>query len=264
MSRGPDPGLPVTTTDALVGQITDEQMAAYRRDGFVRLRSMLTRSEAARFADAAVRAQQRIADFHGKATFAQLLSVWQDDDVLRELTLHPRLARSATQLAGVPLRLWHDQLLIKAPHNGAATHFHQDAPYWPHMGCRHALSAWVALVDVPVEKGCMTFLPGSQDHVGLRPQDLTEPGDLFTVAPDLRWHERVTLPLRAGDCTFHNSCTAHTAGANETDDPRIAHVVVYLAAETRYDGRSHPISDPLALPVGEPLEHPMFPRLPLG
>jgi len=256
----------VATTDAPsdgpVCPVTDEQVAAYRRDGFVRVRSVLTRSEAARLADAAARAQRQIADFHGRATFAQRLSVWQHDDTLRELTLHHGLAAAATRLAGVPLRLWHDQLLIKAPHNGAATHFHQDAPYWPHTGCRHALSAWVALVDVPVEKGCMSFLSGSQNHVGLRAQDLTDPDDLFAVAPDLRRHERVTLPLRAGDCTFHNAWTAHTAAANETGDPRIAHVVIYMDAETRYDGRPHPVTDLLGLPVGEPFEHGHFPDLP--
>ncbi len=262
MTIEPDPPVEVHPRDVPVETVTDEQVAAYRRDGFVRVRSVLTRSEAARFADAAVLAQQRIADFHARATFAQLLSVWRQDDVLRELTLHPDLARIATRLAGAPLRLWHDQLLIKAPHNGSATHFHQDAPYWPHEAGRPALSAWVALVDVPVEKGCMTFLPGSQDHTGLRAQDLTDPGDLFAVAPDLRWHERVTLPLQAGDCTFHNAWTAHSAGANETDDPRIAHVVIYLDAQTRYDGRPHPISDPLDLPVGAPFDHELFPRLP--
>ena len=68
--------------------------------------------------------------------FNQYVNVWRQNDVLRELTLDPRLAAAATALAGVPLRIWHDQLLIKPPHNGAATEFHQDAPYWPHAGSR--------------------------------------------------------------------------------------------------------------------------------
>jgi phytanoyl-CoA hydroxylase len=51
--------------------------------------------------------------------------------------------------------------------------------------------------------------------------------------------------------------------ANETDDPPIAHVIVYMDAETRYDGRPHPISDPLGLPVGAPFEHELLPDLPI-
>jgi len=248
--------------EAVTTSVGPDVIEAFRRDGFVRVPNVLTPEQAARFADAATAARSRIADFHGRATFAQLLSVWRQDDVLRGLTLHPALAAIATQLAGVPLRLWHDQLLIKAPHNGAATHFHQDAPYWPHQGSRCALSAWVALVDVPVEKGCMSFLPGSHDRQDLRSQNLEDADDLFSLAPDLRWAARVTLPLRAGDCTFHNAYTAHTAGPNQTDDPRIAHVVIYVDTETTYTGRRHPITDPLELAVGEHLDHELFPLLP--
>ncbi|MEH1129512.1 phytanoyl-CoA dioxygenase family protein [Micromonospora sp. CPCC 206061] len=43
----------------------------------------------------------------------------------------------------------------------------------------------------------------------------------FRLAPELAWQERVTVPLRAGDCTFHNAYLAHTATPNLTDDPRI-------------------------------------------
>ena len=127
-----------------------------------------------------------------------------------------------------------------------------------------ALSAWVALVDVPVEKGCMTFMPGSHDRLDLRPQNLEDPEDLFTVAPDLRWHERVTLPLRAGDCTFHNAYTAHTAAPNDTDDPRIAHVVIYMDADTSFTGRPHPITDELDLADRRRARSTtrLFPRLP--
>jgi ectoine hydroxylase-related dioxygenase (phytanoyl-CoA dioxygenase family) len=78
-------------------------------------------------------------------------------------------------------------LLVKEPHNNVATEFHQDRPYWPHSGDRLPLSAWIALVDVPPERGCMTFLPGTQHRTGLRPQDLHSEEDLFSLDPSLRW-----------------------------------------------------------------------------
>ena len=242
--------------------LDDETISAYRRDGVVRIRNIIGADEAARFADAAVAATTGADDYSkGSAIFNQYVNVWQQNDVLRELTLDPRLAAAATALAGVPLRIWHDQLLIKPPHNGAATEFHQDAPYWPHAGSRHSLSAWIALVDVPVERGCMTFIPGSQDHQNLRSQDLSDRDDMFRAAPDLRWEERLTIPLRAGDCTFHNSYLAHSATPNLTDDPRIAHVVIYMDAETTLDGRGHVVTDGLGLQAGDPLDHELFPRV---
>ncbi|MFD5315313.1 phytanoyl-CoA dioxygenase family protein [Streptomyces sp. NPDC127098] len=243
------------------GTLTEEQVARYRHDGFVHLPGVVSRPDAARWAKAALAARERLADHHSGATFTQLLQLWRHDEELRELTLDPGLAAIATRLAGVPLRLWHDQLLIKEPHNGAATEFHQDQPYWPHVGSRHALSAWVALVDVPAERGCMTFIPGSQRLTGLRAQDLTDQDDLLNLAPELRFRPRVTVPLRAGDCTFHDSRLAHTATPNHTDDPRVAHVVIYVDADTRLAPEpAHPVTEPLGLAPGDRLPDAHFPR----
>ena len=253
----------MTTTEptALV-TLDEETISAYRRDGVVRIRNIIGRDEAARFAAAALATSGRADDnYEGSKIFNQYVNVWQQNDVLKELTLDPRLAAAATALAGVPVRIWHDQLLIKAPHNGAATEFHQDAPYWPHAGSRASLSAWIALVDVPVERGCMTFIPGSQNHQDLRSQDLSDRDDLFRAAPDLRWEERLTIPLQAGDCTFHNAYLAHSATPNLTDDPRIAHVNIYFDAAATYTGAGHIVTDGLGLTVGAPLEHDLFPRV---
>ncbi|MGI8457667.1 MAG: phytanoyl-CoA dioxygenase family protein [Propionibacteriaceae bacterium] len=236
---------------------------SYRRNGFVQVRGVLGPAEVERYAAAATEAYE-----HGTAlnaadpTFKQVVNTWRQDPVLGELTLHPGLAAAATQLAGIPLRLWHDQLLMKRPHNHAATQYHQDAPYWPHADCRHSLSAWVALVDVPLERGCMSFIPGQQDRTDLRAVDLTDATDLFGVAPDLIFAPRVTIPLRAGDVTFHHGYTPHTANPNDTDDPRLAHVVIYVDRNLTFDGRPHVCTAALGLEVGQTLPDDAFPPLP--
>jgi ectoine hydroxylase-related dioxygenase (phytanoyl-CoA dioxygenase family) len=109
----------------------------------------------------------------------------------------------------------------------------------------------------------MTFLPGTQVLTGYRPQDLRDEEDLFTVNPSLRWLPRVTVPLRAGDATFHSSYTGHMALPNRTDQARLAHVVIYMDAETRYAGTPHVVTDPLGLAPGDRLDGATFPR-PLG
>jgi phytanoyl-CoA hydroxylase len=186
-----------------------EIVDSYRRNGFVQLRGVLSAAEVERFAAAAREAYERGSALNPTdQTFKQVVNVWREDPVLRELTFHARLAAAATELAGLPLRLWHDQL--------------------PHARSRHSLSAWVALVDVPVARGCMTFLPGQQDRHDIRAVDLTDRTDLFEAAPELVYAPRVTLPLRAGDVTFHNGYTPHTANANDTDEVRLAHVVIYV------------------------------------
>ena len=250
----------VTTPAATLGA---DQIEQYRRDGFLRVPGVLTSTEVAHYRAAAERSLTELRALNpDRPTFTQVVNVWRDDPAMAELTLHPGLAALATQLAGMPLRLWHDHMLVKQPHNGAATEFHQDAPYWPHAGSRHWLSAWVALVDVPVERGCMSFLPGQHHRADLRAADLTDAHDLMTVAPDLVYAPRVTLPLRAGDATFHHGLTPHTANANATDDARFAHVVIYMDAETWFDGRDHPVTTGADLEVGEAFPDALCPRLP--
>jgi phytanoyl-CoA hydroxylase len=249
---------PLTTPDSL----DDSLIQAYQTQGFTRVSGILSKEEAADYYTIALDIMDREKDPMGGRVFTQIVNVWQKDDQIRPLTLHPNVAAVAERLAGVPLRLWHDHLLIKQPHNQAPTEFHQDQPYWPHANSTNSLSAWIALCDVPVERGCMTFIPGSHQRTDLASQNLRDPEDLLNKAPDLRWQPRVTLPLQAGDCTFHHSRCAHMAGSNLTDDPRVAHVIIYMDATTTYLSQSHVVTDPLNLTEGALLEEPFFPRLP--
>ncbi|MBC8136814.1 MAG: phytanoyl-CoA dioxygenase family protein, partial [Fibrella sp.] len=233
-----------TTADNL----TADKIVSYRERGFVHIPGIITEEEAAHFYEAALAfSKQPRENVYGGSIFTQLVNVWQESDTLRTLTRHRNIAAVATKLAGVPLRLWHDQILIKQPHNNAATEFHQDQPYWPHANSTNPISAWVALCDVPVEKGCMTFLPGSQKRTELPAQNLGDDKSLFGIAPDFVWNERITVPLKAGDCTFHHGRCAHMATPNFTDDPRVAHIVIFMDADTTYTGAHHIVTDPLGL-----------------
>ncbi len=241
--------------------LSAEKIEFYRRNGFVHIPQIITREEAGHFRKAAVAASERLEANSHSSIFRQCINVWCHDEEMRRLTMHPNVAGVATRLAGVRLRLWHDQILIKAPKNSTPTEFHQDQPYWPHANSANPLSIWIALCDVPVERGCMTFIPGSQRWNELPPQNLSDPQSLMQICPELQWEPRVTVPLRAGDCTFHHGRVAHMATPNLTDEPRVAHVVIFMDEATTYVAKKHPITDPLGLKPGEALDHELFPLL---
>ncbi|MFW6060788.1 MAG: phytanoyl-CoA dioxygenase family protein [Phycisphaeraceae bacterium] len=245
----------LTTPDNL----TAERVDTFRRDGFVHVPNIISKEEAARFHDAALNIVETRESRAQDGVFSQHVNVWEYDPTMRELTRHPNVARVAEALTGVQLRLWHDQILAKKPHNNVATEFHQDQPYWPHDNSPNPISAWIALCDVPVERGCMTFLPGSHRRTDLAAQNLRDAESLFTICPDLRWSPRVTLPLRAGDCTFHHGRCAHMATPNFTDQTRVAHVVIYIDATTTFSGKGHVCTNDLDLTPGQLLEGERFP-----
>jgi ectoine hydroxylase-related dioxygenase (phytanoyl-CoA dioxygenase family) len=248
--------MPNATSD----ELSFEAVSFYRENGFVRVRGIISEAEADTFREAALDFAQRNHK-PMRNIFDQHVNVWTQDERMRELTFHPAIAQAAQVLSGQSLRLWHDQILIKQPHNNAATEFHQDQPYWPHSDSPNPISCWVALCDVPVERGCMTFLPGSHIRTDLESQNLGDASSLFSLAPDLQWGERVTVPLRKGDCTFHHGRCAHMATPNMTDEPRVAHVVIFMNEDTRYKARPHIVTDPLGLAAGQVIEGELFPRL---
>ncbi len=239
--------------------VTSAMKETYQRDGFVHIPSIISREEASIFRAAAISATERLGAISDNAMFRQSVNVWREDEVMATLTRHPNIAAAAEQLAGVALRLWHDQILIKPALNSKPTEFHQDQPYWPHSQSAHPISAWIALVDVPVERGCMTFIAGAQGRTQLPPSNLAAQSGLFDLAPDLMWEQRITVPLKAGDCTFHHGRCPHMATPNFTQEARVAHVVIFVDATTVYNGSSHVVTDPLGLMAGTQLQGEMFP-----
>jgi len=248
-----------------VANLPDETIQAYRRDGFVHVRGIISQNEVAAYREVALELQHKLKshtkDRVAEKIFTQLVNVWRDDDRIKRLTMHANVASVATKLAGVKLRLWHDQILIKQPKNNAPTEFHQDQPYWPHAHSPNPITAWIALGDVPVERGCMTFIPDSHQRADLTVQNLADARSLFTICPELQWAQRVTVPLRAGDCTFHHGRCAHMATPNFTDKARVAHAIIFMDEGTIYSGQQHVVTDPLGLKAGEPLAGEKFPRL---
>jgi ectoine hydroxylase-related dioxygenase (phytanoyl-CoA dioxygenase family) len=257
-----------TTAQAAPALVVDPAtIAAYRRDGFAVLRGVLTPAEVAHYRAASLAvtevppSAQRASGSAYSRAFTQVVNIWRTNDTLKQLTFHPRVVAAMRQFTGVPMRLWHDHILTKAPRNGQASEFHQDQPYWPLGREMRAISAWMALGDTPVEHGCMSFIPGSHQLRNIPRQSLTDATSLMGLCPELTYAPRVTIPLRAGDITFHDGFTAHFAGANQLEVPRVAHVVIAIEASARFQGGGHVVTDPLGLRPGDALPESVCPGI---
>ncbi|WP_444947898.1 phytanoyl-CoA dioxygenase family protein [Micromonospora ureilytica] len=225
------------TGPATADRLTDDMIAEYHAQGFLKVPQVLTPDEVTRFREASEQliAREGAQVWGSSENELQVHYVdhaWLKDDTLRELVLHPVLTNLAKRLARSPLRVYGSDVLTKPPHRTLPTIIHDDEAGLPLSGLSNTLTAWVALVDVPVERGCLTYLPGSH----LRP-DANRQLHMATFAdyrpleelwPDFPWEPRVTVPLRSGDVSFHNYRTIHLAGTNDTDIARMGHGVVYM------------------------------------
>lgn len=252
---------PGTTVDAQHEHIT----ADFREHGFAHVPNLLTDEEVTRFRSAAVGTieEQSKEDKDFGTGIVATTDAWEHQPTLRELALHPRIGALAHQVAGMPLRVWGGEVLVKPPHETATTGWHDDLTFTL-LDSRLTFNIWIALVDVPAERGCLTFLPHSHHRAGPERVDISEQyadpdGYLFTRWPQLTWSPRVTVPLRAGEATIHHNRTAHSAGANTTDTARVSFLLTFTDADATY--RPLPGYDPLPLQPGQALPDQRYPRV---
>ncbi|WP_285777160.1 phytanoyl-CoA dioxygenase family protein [Microtetraspora sp. NBRC 13810] len=237
------------------GMLSDQAVARYHDQGFLHVPQLLTPAEVAEFLEEGKRHfALEEARTHGPNEGVRtheldegLVVEWVnhaglDNDVLRRLSCHPRIAEVAETLAGGPLRLFKSDLYRKKAES-TLTPIHHDEVFFP-FSARSALTAWVALVDVPAEKGCLSFIPGSHRVVvppsaDKDPMDaLVEAEDPFSRWPELAYQPFVTVPVRAGDVTFHHGRIAHWAGANRTDSTRFSLITIYMDAAATFQATS--------------------------
>ena len=227
--------LPELTT---VYPVTDEQVAAFAADGFVRLAQVATREEAAAYRAPIATAVERLStetrplaerDSYGMA-FLQVMNLWRHDPHVARFVLARRFAGVAARLLGVPrVRLYHDQALFKEP-GGGYTPWHQDAMYWPLDGAR-CLTMWMPLVDITPAHGGLAFATGS--HVDGPLSDIgisdasEEHFDRLLAERGTRVDEPVAM--QAGDASFHSGWTVHRALGNSSTAMREVMTVIWFA-----------------------------------
>jgi ectoine hydroxylase-related dioxygenase (phytanoyl-CoA dioxygenase family) len=260
--------------------LTQQQIAEYRENGHVYLPGVCSREEVAQFEPVITDASNRFStetrpieerDVFGQA-FTLVGGLWNRDEAVARFTLAKRFARIAAELMGVEgVRLFHDVSINKEA-GGRYTPWHQDAYYWP-MDTPHNITMWMPLLDITHEMGGLNFASGSQ-HEGHLGDGISTDSQAFyddLIAKrgfPVVSHAQQQGVLRAGDATFHNGWTLHSAPANNSDRARRIMTVVYYADGVRtYADMGNPYREsdfknfmPGAVP-GELAESPLNPRL---
>lgn len=244
-------------------QLTEEQIRSYRTNGFIVIEDFLSPEELEHWRKVVMeavreRAGQKMpgsmvkvgdddginedAEYFGKV-FDQLLNLWQTHDGVRELMLDRRIGEMAAKLACVEgIRIWHDQALFKRPWANP-TAWHLDTPFWSFYD-RNALSIWVALDDATLENGCLYFIPGSFQETTFENSGIGKNMDgIFTIYPQFMTVNSVSVPMKAGSCSFHNGLTIHGAGANMTSGYRRAMTCAYMPDGNTFNGQKNILPD---------------------
>lgn len=238
--------------------LTDADIAAYHRDGFLAVANVLTASEVAG-------ARQALDDLiHGRikgyddlqpepefrdewphlspeARADRIRKLWlfcEHEPRLRTLaTTNPVIQKILARLLGEPCRLIQDMALLKPPFIGTEKPWHQDMAYFGWSPPEKVLGIWIALDPATAENGCMHVLPGSHrdgpvPHVHAR--DCQIPDERVAVERD------VIVPLAPGGALFFSSLVHHGTPPNNSPNRRWALQFHYAGdSATPIDRREH-------------------------
>ena len=221
--------------------LTEDKIKSYNDFGFVKIENVIEKEylpEVRKIIQSAVllRKGKDERELKDKSQYEQSLLqcgflCW-DFPAMKEFVFAKRFAGIVRDLMKADhIRLWHDQALFKEP-GGRITDAHQDCSYWPIAEPHYTATMWLALTDVPIEKGCLYFYPHTNDP------NLKEYVDIFKNPHQpklLKETEKVFVPLKAGDATFHSGLTFHGAGNNQTKEMREAMTIIYIKDGVTFD-----------------------------
>jgi len=237
--------------------IIDQRQVARLRDGL----DAIIHCRTGREAELICRSQD---DPAASKRLTYLQGAWMIDEAIHDLVFHPAITVAAAQLLGTPrVRFWHDQVFAKPPRQGGNVAWHQDYSYWKRATPSQHLTFWIGLDDSTLENGCLHVVPGSHRWGLLEMEDLM--GDMEGVRKQLppeRAAKFSPQPLEqpAGTCSIHHDHTIHGSYRNESDRPRRAIILNYMADGTRSDAADGKLMDGFNLvPKGEVIRGRLFP-----
>jgi len=220
--------------------LTDEQIAFFQENSFIKLKGVLSPGAVLRLRGELVRllaeAFDTSLDGGARNSFLSLEMVWLENPLVRAYVLSERIARISTELLGVSgVRLYHDNVLSKEPGCGR-TPWHYDDHHFP-LATNEVVTAWIPAQPIPLAMGPLAF---------------AMPMDAYKLAQDVPFNKTDTsydrqvaevfranrvavdeTPFAMGEVSFHHNLNFHTAAANRTDRSRVVLANTYFVDGAR-------------------------------
>lgn len=216
------------------GHLSQAQIDAYWRDGFLFPINGLETGEAARY----------------RTEIEAIERDWRDNGLPLPLNTYKRInahlvmpmvdkiARTKAILdvvegiLGPDILLFSGEFFIKEPRTKQVVTMHQDLTYWGLGAIDGLVTVWVPLSPATAQSGCMEFVAGSHKNAILPHADSFDENNLLSrgqeVVVDVAPEDKTLIELRPGQISLHHGLTIHGSGPNVSDDRRIACVLRYI------------------------------------
>lgn len=236
-------------------RFTDEEVAAYHRDGYFLARGLFDAEEMSRLLAYAQKDPNLSQSAYGRkdATGQETkLALWNSvgDNLYSMFARCPRIVDRMEQMLGGEVYLYHMKMMLKEPRVGGAWEWHQDYGYWYNNGCLYPLlaSCLIAVTPSNRENGCLQVIPGTH-HFGRIDHNKTGDqtgADMERVNAALERLPLEYIECQPGDALFFHSNLLHRSDQNRSEHPRWSLICCYNAKSNNpYKESRHPRYTPL-------------------
>jgi ectoine hydroxylase-related dioxygenase (phytanoyl-CoA dioxygenase family) len=220
-------------------RLTQEQVDAYHRDGFLFPVTAMTPAEASAYRAEMESFEERIGTRLTKADAMYRSRSYLLFDWAQRLVRHPAILDAVEDVIGPDILVYTSTWFIKEPGSDAITAWHQDATHFGLDPNDVHVTAWIALSDATNDSGCMQFIPRSTEEgqrrhkLGLR-SSINNAGQFIPGSFDES--ELADCSLMPGQFSLHNTLLVHRSGPNLSSDRRIGLGISYVPASVRHVG----------------------------
>ncbi len=217
-------------------QITDTLQEQFDRDGYLIVRQLFDRNEAAGLLRLAKSDRVLLQEAYAKRDASGGESRLAVRNELDE-SPYAAIVRSRRIVAPMQVLLrdevyhYHHKMMLKEPKVGGAWEWHQDYGYWYNNGCLFPdmASCLIAVDRATRANGCLQVIRGSHKMGRIEHGQTGDQtgADLERVEAALQRMELVYCELEPGDAIFFHGNLLHRSDQNTSDDPRWSLICCY-------------------------------------
>jgi len=235
--------------------LTQEQLHAYRKDGYLLLKTLFDQEEIGMLKKAALADRELDKRSYGRDDGeggTVRLSIWNHpgDNIYGAFARSERIVNVAEELLEGEVYHYHSKMILKDAKVGGAWTWHQDYGYWYNFGLLQPLltSVTIAVDKATKENGCLQVLRGSHT-MGRVDHSLTGEqagADMERVNVAKERFPLVYCEMDPGDAMFFDCNILHRSDQNRSDHSRWSLICCYNAARNNpYKEGQHASYTPL-------------------
>lgn len=225
--------------------LSDDEVAAYHRDGFVVPKYRLPAAELAELKGICEKLLDDNPHAHGVPITNPHMPYYAVQKLKTEPApwlkwgTKPEFLDMTEQLIGPDIVMFQTAIFYKKAISGGRAPYHRDGKYYP-IRPLAATNIWVAVTPSTIENGCVRCIPGSHK--------VTDPGkhhwtdgtgdELFRIELDPSEYKEADakpIVLEAGQMVFFDVMTVHGGTGNRSGMPRIGFSVRYYPASSYWE-----------------------------